>query len=513
MAIPFSKYIDILSVAGGASLVAQKQPIGRWFTTNQLCPMGSVVEFTSAKNVMNYFGTSSNEYAYAQKYFGFISKKFRIPQRISFARYTLSALGAQIISGSNSFAVASFTPISDGTLTINYTDPTLGLQSGTTAGIDLSSATDLAGVATALQAAIRAISVSDATPFAQATVAYTSSTALNGSRFILSLPSGFGSFGFATSNATSNLATLLGWDIGTPAILSNGNAGTNTLYQEIDRVFDISNNCFTYAFIETLTNDQKELASQWSDEANCEAMYCDSESSVANALTVQALLEENDGTWIQFDSTPSDLQVYQPMAATACIDYNKANASINLMYQQFGGDTAVVTTGAVSDQLDAVNVNYYGATQNAGQQIAFLQRGKCQGSFADATVFLNAVWLKNAIVSQSLSLFLLRDAIPANAEGAGLIEVNLTNIWNQAITNGTILVNKAFSASEKAFIDNLTGVTGSWQQVYNNGYWFTCNIETDATSGEKYFSYLLVYAAADQIRKLQGTNIAVSSAQ
>lgn len=517
MAIRYSKYIDIFSTAGGKALVAEKQPIGRWFTTNPLAPMGAVIEFSNAKNVMNYFGAESKEYAYAYKYFKFISKTRSRPRNISFARYTTSAVGASIISGKNTFDYEDFVGITAAKLTITYNDPTSGTISGTTKEFSLASTTSMSDLVTTIRSEISQIEVDGKTPFADVTVEYENTKPqLNGARVILTLPTGFGTFDFATDDGESNLASLLGWDIGSPAILSAGNAGTNTLYEEIDRVFNISNNCYTYTFIEALTADQKEEAAKWTHDANGEAMFCLSENSVANALAQQAALANYDGVWIQFDNTLDELQIYQPMAAQACVNYNKPNASINLMYQQFAGDTPVVTTDAISDQLDAKKINYYGGTQNAGQPINFLQRGKCQGSFADATVFLNSIWLKNQVVVKTLSLFLGRNAVPSNTVGSALITTKVSNTWAQGVNNGTILENKALDTNEIAFIENITNDEYAYLQVQKTGVWFKCEVETstDPTMlGEKVFNYTLIYAAADQIRKVVGTHIGITSAQ
>ena len=72
MAIPISKYVDIISAVGGAPAVSYKSTMGRFFTTNVLAPMGKVLEFKDAESVMKFFGICSVEYSYAKKYFSFV---------------------------------------------------------------------------------------------------------------------------------------------------------------------------------------------------------------------------------------------------------------------------------------------------------------------------------------------------------------------------------------------------------------------------------------------------------
>lgn len=513
MAIPISKYVKILSVAGGAPKVSFKSTMGRWFTTNALAPMGKVLEFTSAKNVGLYFGTTSEEYTYANKYFSFISKKLKQPKFISFARYTTSAIGASITSGLNAFSLAAIQAVgADATLTVSYVDPDSGLLSGSVEGDDLTAlkadiaaATSLADIATALQTAIRTIAVSGETPFSAATVSY-SIVEDNGYRFVLTLPSGLGHF----EACEGSLASVLGWSSAF-AILSDGSAGTNSVAQEVERVMDVSDNCYTFAFIEELAQSDIEAVAEWNTNANSQYIYIVLAKTIELAATYANALKDFDCA-IVFDNI-GGWQIYQPMAVGACVDFQKPNASVNFMYQQFVGDTPTVQSESVSDALDAIKVNYYGATQTAGKLISFFQRGKCLGQFSDMTIAFNAIWLKNSVIVNTLNLFLLNDSIPANADGVAKIEANLNDVWAQGIDNGVILRNKTITNSEKAFVEAQTGDENAWLAIQQNGFWFNCSIETDSVSGEKFFSFLLIYGAADQIRKVEGTHIALTTAQ
>ena len=84
MAIAFTKYILITSGVGGGNAVRKRELIGRLFTTNELVPTGSIVEFTTLADVGTYFGTTSEEYKRASFYFGFISKSINSAKNISY---------------------------------------------------------------------------------------------------------------------------------------------------------------------------------------------------------------------------------------------------------------------------------------------------------------------------------------------------------------------------------------------------------------------------------------------
>lgn len=99
MAVKIKYWVDITGRTAGAQAVAYKESIGRFLTENTLAPMGKVMAFTDATKVGAHFGVNSKEYTLAQKYFRFISKSYTSPKKLTFSRYTTSAVGAQIISG------------------------------------------------------------------------------------------------------------------------------------------------------------------------------------------------------------------------------------------------------------------------------------------------------------------------------------------------------------------------------------------------------------------------------
>ena len=65
MPVSISRYIDITSGVGAGSAVPTRNLGGLIVTGNNLCPTGSFVSFTSASDVGDFFGTSSDEYARA----------------------------------------------------------------------------------------------------------------------------------------------------------------------------------------------------------------------------------------------------------------------------------------------------------------------------------------------------------------------------------------------------------------------------------------------------------------
>jgi hypothetical protein len=201
------------------------------------------------------------------------------------------------------------------------------------------------------------------------------------------------------------------------------------------------------------------------------------------------------------------------MMIFAATDYAKTNAVQNYMFQQFNL-TPSVSSDSVANTLDANRINYYGNTQNAGQQISFYQRGTLMGpatSPTDMGVFANEIWLKDAAGVAIMNLLLGTSQVPANKFGQSMVLTTLQSVINQAVNNGTISVGKALTAQQKLYITQITGDDLAWQQVQNIGYWINCEIvpyqNNDVT--EYKAVYTLIYSKNDVIRKVDGSHILI----
>src|SRR4051812_47689543 len=117
MGIAFTKYVSITSTVQGAGPIRTRELIGRIFTTNALAPTGTLIEFTSAADVGNYFGTTSEEYLRALFYFGWISKNNTRPRKLGYSFWASVATAPLIFGAKNTYTLAMFTPIAAGGMT------------------------------------------------------------------------------------------------------------------------------------------------------------------------------------------------------------------------------------------------------------------------------------------------------------------------------------------------------------------------------------------------------------
>lgn len=498
MAISLNRYVDIISAVGAATQVANRDFIGRLFTTNPLLPTASLAEFDTADEVGDYFGTDSDEYARAQFYFDWISKNATAADKISFARWADEDAAPTIYGAVKTQALATYTAISNGSFGL-----TIGGVVNTFTALDFSGAASLAAVAAIIETAINA---KTGTQWTAATVAY---DATRGSfnfvggdtvAAVISVQQGVGG---------TPIANTIGWLTG--AILSDG-ALEESITDTLQNSWDASNNFGSFLFMPSLTLDQKEEAGEWTDGMDISVIYSTT-TAIADAATYYNALKNYGGTGVTVSATSGEYPEQFPMMIFAATDYSKRNAVQNYMYQQ-SNLTPSVSSDSVADTLDANRINYYGNTQNAGQQVSFYQRGTLMGlatSPTDMGVFANEIWLKDSAGVAIMNLLLAVSQVPANKFGQSQILSVLQGVIEQAVNNGTISVGKTLTSQQKLYITQLTGDDNAWQQVQNIGYWLNCVIvpyqNGDVT--EYKAVYTLIYSKNDVIRKVDGSHILI----
>lgn len=488
MAIPQTKYVNIISAVGGTSLVSQRDLMGRVFTSNALVPCNAVLEFTGIDAVANYFGESSDEYKFAAKYFAYVSRSGNIPQKISFALHTSTALGARLYGAPKSVKLSVLQTLTNASITFS-----IGGTSYELTGLDFSADTSFTAVALTIFAALNTA--------VEGFGNFEYNTTL--SRFVLTTTA-TGSEA-TVGYASGDLAVLLGMNQGNNnAIISEG-CSAMTALGALTASAELSNNFYSFTYLTTVTGEEEAIAT-WVKAQNIRYMWSLGVTT-ANASTMASLLADYDGVGL----TLNEDCVFLPMAIAAAINYNYPNASVDFMYQQASGITPSVTTQADQEAYDAIRVNYYGTTQQAGQLISFYQDGKLQGSVSSMGVYVNEAWLKDALFTNILNLRMSLDSLPANETGLAYVKSSIQEVIEKAQNNGVISIGKELDSTQKTYVGQITGDKNAWQSVQSIGYWFTADIEKyTENSIEKYkVNYLLVYAKGDSINKVDGKDILI----
>lgn len=498
MAINIKRYVDITSGVGGQAAAGARELIGRVLTTSQMAPFGSVMEFSSLDNVGGHFGTSSPEYAFASWYFGFVSKLVTTAKKLSFARYVTADSAPQLIGTPDSPALGDFKSITDGSMSLSMGGATQELT-----GMDFSSASSLAAVAAAVQDKINAYSAGGAL-WTTAKVTFA-----NGQFILTGGETGVNPIAATTAAASGTyVGVLLGWDISSNPVVSPG-ADAETPAEAASRTAEISDNFGSFTFIDQLQTADFAAVAAWNKAQNVKYMFSMSvtPSGYSEAATAA---EGMDGTVLTLDPSGQYAQ-FMPMAILATTDYRRINATQNYMFQQFGGVTPSVSTDKDADKYDAVRVNYYGATQTAGSQLAFYQRGQMMGSITDIGVFCNEMWLKDALLVEFMNLLIALPKLPANRNGIAMARNVMQIVFELALDNGTFMPGKELTSTQKAYIESMTGDPEAWRDVANNGYWVNVYIEQKTSNGVTEFilKYLLIYSKGDSIRKVEGSDILI----
>lgn len=501
MPISQTKYIDVTTYAVTEQQLSNKSLVTRIFTTNELIPNNTIIVFYSADAVSKYFGANSDEYKFANKYFTFLNDNAESSKELSFARYTTAAVAAQLIATKQSATLAEFKAITTGSIHVSIN----GVGTDLT-GIDLSECADLAGVATAIQTAIRAYTTGlDA--YTGATVSY------DATKGVFKLVGGItGECAIEAASAAASgtdLSALLKWNADNKPVVSAG-LNVRTLTQFLDNDSQLSNNFGSFAFFGiTQQADIVEIA-QWNHNKNCQYMYSLSVNA-SNYEAIQEAVKNFDGCALTYD-IHNDMAYYMPMVLMAVTNYNETDGVINYMFKKFPNDLPSVSDDATSNTLDNLKINYLGSTSQSNSTLSFYQPGYLQGSIQDMSVYANEIWLKDYMVTAGLQLLLTKKRVPANNNGKNMFIAVLQDAVNKALNNGTIDLGKILTSAEIAYVTSIAnGNTMAYKSVEQNGYWYGVDIKKENVNNiyKNILTYILVYTKGDSIRKIEGSHILV----
>lgn len=490
MSISIERYVSITSGVAGAQAVAQRELVGLRFSTDPKVPVGSHVVVANADDALDYFGASSDEYKFAVQYFGYTSPApASKPEKLRFAAHVDVARPARIYGEDVATTLGELQAITAGELTITLTGVTQ-----TISAIDLSAQISFAGIVSELTTKISAVFPGSSVDF----------DALSGTFNLIT-----GSIGTADISVESTaLSELLGWDAG--AILSPGSAVLSPV-ESLQAAEQVTDSFGSFSFGATLTTSEIVEVATYNASLNLKYM-CLQSVTTATAQAVSAAVLGIPSVGLVLNATAGQYKEALPQAIMAATNYSRRNATVNYMFRQLGALTADVTTDAGANLYDGLRVNYYGETANAGQKIAFFQRGFLCGGATDAldmNVHANEQWLKAYLTARLLSLQLSLGKIPANNEGRGYVLAQVTDAANLAKFNGTIITGKTLTTAQQIAVTQMTGDAEAWRDVQINGYWADAAVvERTGEAGvtEYVIQYTLVYSKNDVVRKIQGSH-------
>lgn len=502
MPIKMSKYVDIKSGINNIRTATEKELIARIFTTSASLTQ-NVVECENLEDVADIFATSSDEYKIAEKYFSFINKYARSPRKISFAKVVTAGsyaktTGTVKLTSSDNSALVSATYPNGATLTVNGTNVSVSaLNPSTATSIGNTIPLLVGNINSALEDANIPISCDyDGNESQEYWLIF---TATDNSVSTIELSG-------ALADAVKISATY------NPEIIEGSE--DKTYSQVFDEIYQENNNFATFVFL-GLT-DSTEIATLGSDVAQnypSEFMMIVPVTS-SNYATIQSAVANINGVSLELCGEADDTGKFNfvmPMSITATTDYNKENGTVNYMYMQDSNMAVVVDDDNSATTYDNVKVNYYGRTQQAGQKLAFYQNGVLQGNYQDQNIYVNEIWLKDALSTKFLNYMLLTSNWYANKSGQAIGQGLIVDIIERAKLNGTITTEKEISENDKVYIYNVTADENAWRQIYELGYYLITSISKETINNQEtyQFNYTLLYSKGDSIKKVEGQNILI----
>lgn len=458
-AIPSSFYVYVNSVVGGSPTVGTKQFSLRLLTGNSLLPpinpdqpydepQFGVVQFGSAVQVGNYFGTSSEEYKRALQYFSYVDPQFNSkPDFIQYSRWVDVACPPIIYPNQdNGSVLANWTDIDDGAFTL-----TMGGFTFNITGLDFTAAGSLAAVAGIVEDAIQAQTGGGAV-WTSATVTYSSSYGgfilTGGANDVVTNP-----VIVSVSSTGTDITglTYLGWlpqeqeagqNIIAGAIWASG-AAVETITQTIDNSISVSTNFVSLDFLDNLN-----LTLSESQEA---AAYA---NTVQTFVYLQVLNSSNAFTW-----------------QTALKNYGYTGLTLGgLVSTQIGtlANTSVTVTGLNSTDKLVVGQPVSGNHVAAGTVIA---------TIASATsITLSIAATGSGVSTLSFSLIDYPEQLPAAIAASTQYNAinSVVNYMYKSLAALTPSVSTASAASAYDAVSinyyGVTQVNGQYDAFYQRGF-------------------------------------------
>lgn len=417
-------------------------------------PVSSLLSFSSADEVGDYFGLNSTQAALAINYFNGYDNSTSKPGTLFFGGYAAADRAAWLRGQSLAGTTLEQIKAVSGSLSI-----TIDGVVKTAASVNLSAATSFTNAAALLTTALGLSG--------GAAVTWDATS----SRFVVT--SGTAGAASTITQATGTAAAALGLSAG---ILSQGVAA-DTAATVMDRVTEQSQNWAAFMTTWEPDLDDKTAFAVWTNGQNNRYAYIawDTDAGYAtpnNAAVFGAIVDTLDyeGTCVVYGSVN--------VAAFVCgfigsVDFQAVNGRATPAFKSQSGLATSVDTLSLANAVLSNNASYYGLYQAPGQGNVYsiLYDGRMNGSkFRWLDTYINQVYL-NAQLQLSIFEGLQQvNAAPYNSRGETFIRAWCADPIAEALNNGTIQVGVPLSQSQKAAITAAAGLDIS-NQLETQGYY------------------------------------------
>lgn len=483
MTIPIDRYIDITSKVAGESKVTAKELVLRVYTASSLVPHNKVFSFYSEKEVSDFF-LNTEEVKIADYYFNFISKATAKPKRLEIARFA-NADSSSKIYGSKLKDLNVIKAVTAGKFTI-----TIGGKDYDIENLNLSTVDGGTSLATQLQTAIKA-KINNATVVydqVRNRVVFDSCSAKDGA--------------ISIKDGAQSPLDAIGFD--SSAILCDG-VSKQSLTECLTTTTGISNNFGSFTFVNLnpslAEKDITEIA-KFVDSENVNYLYMQRVLK-ADYKKIQTAISGYGSVCLTYCNSIDDYAHLLPSCVMASQNFNDANSVESYMFQIDKRLTASVESEELADELDSLNINYIGKTQEAGKDLSFYQRGSVtvgNAGISSMGVHVNEQWLRSELKARFLNMLLNQKTVPCDEIGVGMGTTILNDVANKCKTNGIFSTGKQLTDDQTAFIIATAKTESAVKSVQSVGYWFNVSVD----SSKNLLSYLLIYSKQDDVKHISG---------
>lgn len=441
--IPFSEVVNVIPgvLAANGSAVDLN---GLILTQNSLAPYGSILNFSTAQGVQQYFGATSTEAAIANIYFAGFSNCTKLPKNIYFTKYPETNIASWLMGGSLSNVTLGNLQTMTGTLSITVNGTIQ--NSGT---INLSSATSFSNAASIIQNAFTSPGF---------TISYSSQS----SSFIFTNNT-TGATSTLTYAASGTLANELLLTNATGAILSEGANAANPA-SFMANILTINQNWATFMTTWESVIAEKEEFAQWSNSVQPRYLYVcqDSDANILNPSSTTTF-----GNYLQTNQLIGTCPIYGDYTHSAFVcgyaaslDFDRLNGRTTLCFRSQSGLTAWATNSTQYSAILANGYNSFGAwgSNNPANNQNWFFPGSVSGKWLWADTYLNQIWLNTNLQVAMIDLLTQIGSIPYNSAGYNLVYSACLDPINAAINFGAIRSGVQLSSAQASEIQFALGV-------------------------------------------------------
>jgi hypothetical protein len=384
--------------------------------------------YSSISQVASDFGTSAEEYLTAVLWF----EQQPQPTSLLIGRWAKTSTAGKLIGGAVSAAnqlITAWTGITTGSLKVS-TDGVLR----TLTGMSFAAQTNLNGVASVIQTALRAASSLTETVVWNSTFQrFEITSATTGASSTISFLTAAGS-GVDISGMLAGLSTSSG------AYVANGIVSESAL--EAATLFDNNYGQTWYGLqIPAASDSDHQAVGSFVEAATSKHTYWVSTTasgviSSASTTDIAYLMKQLslNRSMVQYSST--NAYASASLAAKALtIDYNGNNTVIDLMYKQEPGITAENLNTTQITALEAKNANVFLAYNN---DTAIIEKGNAT-SGVPIDIITGTDWLSLVVQTEVYNLlYLSATKIPQTDAGNHMILTTIESVLSQAVANGLL---------------------------------------------------------------------------